>query len=94
MLVPEAPAQLIEQTRLSFCYCPGHALFHVYLMLYECAAIVQRQGAKWFAGGQTNLHNGSRSCITARAVLSNEQLGVWWRIQPGCADRSYEEDHE
>jgi hypothetical protein len=75
MLVPNALAQLIEQTRLLFCYCFKHALFHAYLMLDKCTAIVPRRGAMRFAGGQTNLHNGSWSCITARAVLLNEQLG-------------------
>jgi hypothetical protein len=49
-------------------------LFHIYLMLYESTVIVPRRGALRFAGGQTNLHNGSLSCITARAVLLNEQL--------------------
>jgi uncharacterized protein YecT (DUF1311 family) len=76
MLVPNASAQLIEQTRLLFCYCLWHALFHVYLMLYECTVIVPRRDAMRFAGGQTNLHNGSWSCITARAVLLNEQLNL------------------
>jgi hypothetical protein len=33
-----------------------------------------------FAGGQTNLHNGSWSCITARAVLLNEQLNFHMRL--------------
>lgn len=33
-----------------------------------------------FAGGQTNLHNGSWSCITARAVLLNEQLDFHMRL--------------
>jgi hypothetical protein len=65
MLVADASAQLIEQTWLFLCYGFRHALFHVYLMLYKCTAIVPRLGAVRFAGNQTNLHNGSRSCITA-----------------------------
>ncbi len=78
MLVPDTSAQLIEQTRLSFCYCLRHALFHVCLILYECAVVVPRSGAMRLAGDQTNLHNGSLPCpcITARAVLLNIQLEI------------------
>ncbi len=74
MFIPNAPSQLIEQSRLSFWYCLEHALFHVYLMLYKYTAIVPRSGAMRFACDQKNMHNGSPPCITAQAVLLNEQL--------------------
>lgn len=75
MLVPDASTQLIEQSGLSLWYRFGQALFHDYLNLYKYTGIVPRPSPVRFAGDQTNLHNGSRPCITARAVLLNVQLG-------------------
>lgn len=45
-------------------------------MLCLCTVIVPRSGPVRLAGYQTNLHNGSQSCITARAVLLNEQFDI------------------
>lgn len=76
MPVADNTAQVNELPTLPFWYRLSHALFHVDLIPHECTVFVPRPGAIQFAGGQTNLHNGSRPCITARAVLINKRLGM------------------
>ncbi len=74
VIVPDAPAQLVEQFGWSFWYRLGHALFAVYLILSKHTGLAANPDPVRLAGNQTNLHNGVPLCITDRSSLLNQQL--------------------
>lgn len=74
--VMHATAQQVRSFWLAFWYGLHQALFHNDLNLYDHTAIVPRPYPARFTGHSTSLHNGSRSCITAVAVLLNTLQGL------------------